>query len=47
MQLVVNSPGTFITQKEGCFRLKNKDKVFDTKSVDVRGDRPKIPSTQC
>lgn len=29
MQLVVNSPGTFITQKDGCFRLKNKDKVFD------------------
>ena len=29
MQLVINSPGTFITQKEGCFRLKNKDKHFD------------------
>jgi CRISPR-associated protein Cas1 len=29
MQLVINSPGTFITQKDGCFRLKNEDKVFD------------------
>ena len=29
MQLVINSPGTFITQKEGCFRLKNEDKRFD------------------
>lgn len=35
MQLVVNSPGTFITQKEGCFRLKNKDKVFDVSPVKV------------
>lgn len=35
MQLVVNSAGTFITQKEGCFRLKNKDKVFDVSPVKV------------
>ncbi len=27
MQLVINSPGTFITQKDECFRLKNKDKL--------------------
>lgn len=35
MQLVINSPGTFITQKGGCFRLKNKDKVFDVSPVKV------------
>jgi CRISPR-associated protein Cas1 len=35
MQLVINSPGTFITQKEGCFRLKNKDKVFDVSPLKV------------
>jgi len=29
MQLVINSPGTFITQKDGCFQLKNEDKRFD------------------
>jgi len=29
MQLVVNSPGTFITQKDECFRLKQKDRLFD------------------
>jgi CRISPR-associated protein Cas1 len=29
MQLVINSPGTFITQKDGCFHLKNEDKRFD------------------
>ena len=29
MQLVINSAGTFITQKDGLFRLKNKDKRFD------------------
>jgi hypothetical protein len=26
MQLVINSPGTFITQKDECFRLKQKEK---------------------
>jgi len=25
MQLVINSPGTYITQKDGCFQLKNDD----------------------
>jgi CRISPR-associated protein Cas1 len=29
MQLVINSPGTFITQKDECFRLKQKERVFD------------------
>jgi CRISPR-associated protein Cas1 len=29
MQLVINTPGTFVTQKDECFRLKQKDKVFD------------------
>jgi hypothetical protein len=28
MQLVINSPGTFITQKDECFRLKQKDSVY-------------------
>jgi CRISPR-associated protein Cas1 len=35
MQLVINSPGTFITQKEGCFRLKNKDKLFDVSPLKI------------
>ena len=29
MQLVINSAGTYITQKDGLFRLKNKEKRFD------------------
>ena len=29
MQLVINTPGTFITQKDECFRLKQKEKVVD------------------
>lgn len=29
MQLVVNSAGSYITQKDGLFRLKNKDRRFD------------------
>jgi len=29
MQLVINSPGVFITQKDECFRLKRKDDVLD------------------
>ena len=29
MQLVINTPGTFITQKDECFRLKQKYKAFD------------------
>ena len=29
MQIVINSPGTFLTQKDECFRLKKKEKSFD------------------
>ena len=29
MQIVITTPGTFITQKDECFRLKQKDKVYD------------------
>ena len=29
MQLVINSAGTYITQRDGLFRLKNKDRSFD------------------
>ena len=29
MQIVINTPGTFLTQKEECFRLKHRDKVLD------------------
>ncbi len=35
MQLVVNTPGTFITQKDECFRLKQKDKIFDISPLKV------------
>jgi CRISPR/Cas system-associated endonuclease Cas1 len=28
-------PGTFITQKDECFRLKNKDRVFDISPLKV------------
>jgi CRISPR-associated protein Cas1 len=35
MQLVVNSPGTFITQKDECFRLKQKERVFDISPLKV------------
>lgn len=35
MQLVINSPGTFITQKDGCFRLKQKEKLFDISPLKV------------
>jgi CRISPR-associated protein Cas1 len=35
MQLVINSPGTFITQKNECFRLKQKEKVFDVSPLKV------------
>jgi CRISPR-associated protein Cas1 len=29
MQLVINTPGTFITQKDECFRLRQKENTFD------------------
>jgi len=35
MQLVINTPGTFITQKDACFRLKQKEKVFDISPLKV------------
>jgi CRISPR/Cas system-associated endonuclease Cas1 len=35
MQLFINSPGTFITQKNECFRLKQKEKVFDVSPLKV------------
>lgn len=35
MQLVINSPGTFITQKDECFRLKQKERVFDISPIKV------------
>jgi CRISPR-associated protein Cas1 len=35
MQLVINSPGTFITQKDECFRLKQKERVFDVSPLKV------------
>ncbi len=33
MQLVINSPGTFITQKNECFRLKQKGYSKRTKKI--------------
>lgn len=35
MQLVVNTPGTFISQKDECFRLKQQEKVFDISPLKV------------
>lgn len=35
MQLVINTPGTFITQKDKCFRLKQKEKVYDISPLKV------------
>ncbi len=35
MQLVVNTPGTFITQKDECFRLKQQEKTFDISPLKV------------
>ena len=35
MQLVINTPGTFLTQKDECFRLKQKEKVFDISPLKV------------
>jgi len=29
MQLVISTPGTFITQKDECFRLKQQERTFD------------------
>jgi CRISPR-associated protein Cas1 len=35
MQIVITTPGTFITQKDECFRLKQKDKVYDISPLKV------------
>jgi len=35
MQIFVNTPGTFITQKDECFRLKQKDRSFDISPLKV------------
>ena len=35
MQIVINTPGTFITQKDECFRLKQKKKTFDISPLKV------------
>ena len=35
MQLVINTPGTFVTQKDECFRLKQKEKIFDISPLKV------------
>jgi len=35
MQVVVNTPGTFITQKNECFCLKQKERVFDISPLKV------------
>jgi len=35
MQIVINTPGTFITQKDECFRLKQKDRVYDISPLKV------------
>ena len=29
MQFIIDTPGTFITQKDGCFHLKQQEKVFN------------------
>ena len=35
MQLVINSPGTYVSQKDNCFRLKNKDRTLDVSPLKV------------
>ncbi|MCK8603810.1 CRISPR-associated endonuclease Cas1 [Desulfoferrobacter suflitae] len=35
MQLVINTPGTFLTQKDECFRLKQQEKTFDISPLKV------------
>jgi CRISPR-associated protein Cas1 len=35
VQLVINTPGTFLTQKDECFRLKQKEKTFDISPLKV------------
>jgi CRISPR-associated protein Cas1 len=35
MQLVINTPGSFLTQKDACFRLKVQDRVVDVSPLQV------------
>ncbi len=35
MQVIINTPGTFITQKDECFCLKQKEKTFDISPLKV------------
>ncbi len=35
MQLVVNTPGTFLTQKDECFRLKQQERTLDISPLKV------------
>lgn len=35
MQIVINTPGTFLSQKDECFRLKQKEKVLDISPLKV------------
>jgi len=37
MQLVINTPGTFITQRNECFCLKQKERQFDISPLKVEG----------
>jgi CRISPR-associated protein Cas1 len=45
MQLVINSPGTFITQKDECFRLKQKERVFDISPLKVESINKHLDET--
>jgi hypothetical protein len=35
MQLLINTPGTFLTQKDECFRLKQQEGTLDVSSLKV------------
>lgn len=35
MQLVINTPGTFLTQKDECFRLKQQERTLDVSPLKV------------
>jgi len=35
MQLVINTPGTFLTQKDECFRLRQQERTFDVSPLKV------------
>lgn len=35
MQLVINTPGTFVTQKDECFRLRQQERTFDVSPLKV------------